>query len=74
MNQMMLKKEVVDLETLVREFMDLGDLESWEERYIVCTELEAKLKDCHNKADLYGRREEVSASLLQLLPCRSSNL
>ncbi|XP_073386521.1 uncharacterized protein [Physcomitrium patens] len=59
MNQMMLKKEVVDLETLVREFMDLGDLESWEERYIVCTELEAKLKDCHNKADLYGRREEI---------------
>lgn len=52
---MMLKKEVVDFEIFVREFMDLGDLESWEERYIVCIEFEVKFKDCYNKVDLYGR-------------------
>lgn len=43
MNQMQLKKDVAECERLVKEFMDLGDLESWEERYIVCTEIEAKL-------------------------------
>lgn len=59
MNQMQLKKDVAELEALVKEFCDLGDLESWEERYIVCTELEAKLQVCRDKADLYGSREEV---------------
>lgn len=68
MNQMGLKKDVSDLEKLVKEFMELGDLESWEERYIVCTELEAKIKVCRDKADLYGSRDEVIAFILYVLP------
>ena len=59
LNQMSLKKDVIDVEAQIKEFMDLGDLESWEERYIVCTELETKLKVCRDKADLYASREEV---------------
>lgn len=66
MNQIQLKKDVAEVEALVKEFMDLGDLESWEERYIVCTELEAKLQICRDKADLYGSREEVIAIILQV--------
>jgi len=66
MNQMQLKKDVAEVEGLVKGFMDLGELESWEERYIVCTELEAKLQSCRDKADLYASREEVIAIILQL--------
>lgn len=68
MNQMQLKKDVADAEKLVKEFMELGDLESWEERYIVCTELEAKIKICRNKADLYASRDEVITVILYLQP------
>ena len=66
LNQMALKKDVTEVEALIKEFMELGDLESWEERYIVCTELEEKLKNARDKADLYGSREEVIAFILYI--------
>lgn len=60
LNQMSLKKDVAEVEALVKAFMDLGDITLWEERIIYLEEIEAKLRSCRERQDLFATREEVS--------------
>lgn len=57
---MSLKKDVAEVEALVKAFMDLGDITLWEERIIYLEEIEAKLLSCRERQDLFASREEVS--------------
>lgn len=67
LNQMMLKKDVAACEVLVKDFMALGDMDAWEERIIILMEIEAKLKDCHDRAELFASREEVPTYLFTFI-------
>lgn len=59
LNQMQLKKDVEDVQKLVKDFMAVGDIDHWEERIIYLMEVEEKLKNVGERAELYSTREKV---------------
>ncbi len=66
LNQMQLKKDVEDVQKLVKDFMAVGDIDHWEERIIYLMEVEEKLKNVGERAELYSTREKVFLSFMLL--------
>lgn len=50
---------------VIKEFKLLGLIEAWEERIVICQEIEDRLKKYLDLADLYNTREEV----ISFAPC-----
>ncbi|KAH9558616.1 hypothetical protein CY35_06G017100 [Sphagnum magellanicum] len=68
LNQMQLKKDVEDVQKLVKDFMAVGDIDHWEERIIYLMEVEEKLKNVGERAELYSTREKIFGQLPQEHP------
>ncbi|CAM6109105.1 unnamed protein product [Calypogeia fissa] len=59
LNSKQLMKDVKALAEVIKEFKLLGQIETWEERFVFCQEIEDKLKKYLDLADLYNTREEI---------------
>ena len=61
MDQLKLKGDIKVLAEEIREFMKLGDIDSFEERLANVLEMEEKLQKYTTLGDLYNNREQVSS-------------
>ena len=67
MDQLKLKGYIKVLAEEIREFMKLGDIDSFEERLANVLEMEEKLQKYTTLGDLYNNREQVSSCYMAII-------